>query len=314
MLGKYIEKRPGYFNFVRKSCIISYIVTEARQMKARFDIEKLRELMKDFYEISHIRIAMFDADFNEIVGYPAEYMPYCRVIRSTPDGDRACQACDRNACSVASRTGKPYIYRCHAGFVDTATPLNAGGVRVGYLLFGHIFPYTDRDAGIETIISRCEKYGCDTEALRIELIGVEKRDESYIKSAAHILHAVASYLILENMATPKHDRLAAGLDRIISEGYTEKITVERLCRELGVCRTELYNLSKSVYGTGPAERIRSLRISRAKELLSGTRMKVSEIARLCGYDDYNYFISVFTRETGNSPNRWRTLYGTNGMV
>ena len=40
-----------------------------------FDLEKLRGLLRDFYEISHIRITVFDENRNELVSYPEEVAP-----------------------------------------------------------------------------------------------------------------------------------------------------------------------------------------------------------------------------------------------
>ena len=47
----------------------------------------------------------------------------------------------------------------------------------------------------------------------------------------------------------------------------------------------------------------------AKTLLTAKKYPLSEIAAQCGYSDYNYFISVFTREVGMSPRRWQVLNG-----
>lgn len=50
-----------------------------------------------------------------------------------------------------------------------------------------------------------------------------------------------------------------------------------------------------------------MRMEKAKELLSGQKqLPLAEIAALCGYHDYNYFITVFSREVGTSPGEWRS--------
>jgi AraC-like DNA-binding protein len=47
-------------------------------------------------------------------------------------------------------------------------------------------------------------------------------------------------------------------------------------------------------------------MDKAKELLSGNEeLPLSEIAAQCGFHDYNYFITVFSREGGCSPAAWR---------
>jgi two-component system response regulator YesN len=52
-----------------------------------------------------------------------------------------------------------------------------------------------------------------------------------------------------------------------------------------------------------------IRMERARELLSGTSLPVSQISRQIGYNDPNYFIRIFKKETTLSPGQYRRLYG-----
>ncbi len=137
-------------------------------------------------------------------------------------------------------------------------------------------------------------------------------EETYIRSASQILHAVASYLILERTATLKEDLLAVRLDAYLSAHYTEKLSAPRIAEYLGIGKTQLYELSQQLYGCAIAEKIRALRMEKAKELLSGQKqLPLAEVAALCGFHDYNYFITVFSREVGCSPNMWRRTQNSN---
>ena len=130
--------------------------------------------------------------------------------------------------------------------------------------------------------------------------------EAYIRSAAQILHAVASYLILERMATLKEDLLAVRLDAYLSAHFTEKLNAVMISEHLGIGKTQLYGLSQQLYGCGIAEHIRDLRMEKAKMLLREHKeLALTEVAARCGYGDYNYFITVFSRETGSPPGAWR---------
>ena len=47
-------------------------------------------------------------------------------------------------------------------------------------------------------------------------------------------------------------------------------------------------------------------MEKAKELLSMQKqLPLTEVAALCDYYHYNYFITVFSREVGKSPDAWR---------
>lgn len=274
-----------------------------------FDLEKLRGLLKDFYAISHIRITVFDENLTELVSYPEKVAPYCAVIRGTSRGFDACMACDREACEKAAKKHSTHIYCCHAGLTEAVTPLTVGDVLVGYLLFGHVFSYPSHEEGWAVIEKRCEAYHVNERMLKEAIFKADIIEEAYIRSAAQILHAVASYLILERMATLKEDLLAVRLDAYLSAHYTEKLNAIGISEHLGIGKTQLYELSQQLYGCGIAEKIRNLRMEKAKALLRETKdLALSEIAARCGYGDYNYFITVFSRETGCAPGAYRKKY------
>ena len=271
-----------------------------------FNLERLHILLKDFYELSHIRITVFDENQVELISYPAEVAPYCAVIRSVPEGLEACRTCDSNACRLASKRRGTHIYRCHAGLTEAVAPLYVGDVLVGYLLFGHVFSYPTQEEGWEVIRERCAHLTLNQNLLKEKLSHAIPMEESLVRSAAHILHAVASYLILERMATLKEDLMAVRLDSYLSAHFAEKITAADIADHLEIGKTHLYELSRQLYGCGIAQRIRALRIEHAKKMLENPQtLPLSRIASECGFSDYNYFITVFSREVGMSPAQWR---------
>jgi ligand-binding sensor protein len=271
-----------------------------------FNIEQLQKLLIDFYRISNIRITVFDRDLTELVSYPEQCAPFCQIIRGTKEGRLACAACDREACAAASKRTSTHIYRCHAGLTEAIMPLWVDNALVGYLLFGHIFAYDDENAGWEIIQRCCENYPVDKEKLREALVSSPHVTDEYILSAAQILHATASYLVMQRMAKLQEDSLASKLDAYINDHFCEDITAATLCRDFGIGRSKLYKISNQLYGKGLADHIRTLRLNRAKQLLSERKsMRISDIATACGFTDYNYFIAVFSAQVGIAPGAYR---------
>ncbi|MDO5479350.1 MAG: helix-turn-helix transcriptional regulator, partial [Clostridia bacterium] len=58
---------------------------------------------------------------------------------------------------------------------------------------------------------------------------------------------------------------------------------------------------KSAAKTSPIKYINYLRLEKAKNLLSESSLKVSEIAVQVGFSDSFYFSRLFKKETGVSP-------------
>ena len=275
-------------------------------MNSVFNLEKLQILLKDFYDISHIRITIFDETQSELISYPEEVPPYCSVIRSAPEGLAACRACDQEACRHASGRRGTYIYHCHAGLTEAVAPLFSEDVLVGFLLFGHVFSYPSHEEGWRQIQKKCAGLPIDEQRLKKELFRVVPMDESLVRSASHILQAVASYLIMERMAAWNQDLLSVRLNGYLSAHFTERLTASMVADALEIGKTHLYELSQQLYGCGIAQRIRAMRIEKAKKMMRDPgRYPLSWISSECGFSDYNYFITVFTREEGLSPSQWR---------
>ena len=280
-------------------------------MNSVFNIEQLQEVLKDFHEITRIRITVFDDTFQEIVSYPEQRPAFCQIIRSCDNGCLGCALCDQHACQVASSRTSAYIYQCHAGLTEAIMPLYIGNVLAGYLLFGHIFSYTNFEEGWEMIRQCCTAYPVDSEKLKEACKSMPMITQQYIKSAARILDATASHLIRERMAIVQEDSAAAKLDEYISTHYSQPLTAEILCKKLKLGRTRLFKLSQQLYGMGPSEHIRRLRITKARKLLEEQpELRIADVGQQCGFADYNYFIAVFSKETGCSPGAYRKQHST----
>lgn len=271
-----------------------------------FDMEKLESLLKDFHNISNMRVTIFSSQYREIISWPKEVAPICRYIRSDPAAKAACHACDISACNTAAQKHRTYIYQCHAGLTETVVPVYMGNIVAAYILFGHLFNYPSQQAGWDTLKNSCAKYNLDETILHHYVKELPLIERDYILSASHILQSVAYYLCMDRMITLRQQSLIITIDEYISEHFTENINVPFLCEHFNIGKTSLYKLSRQSYGCGIAEHIRRLRIDYAKRLLTDHQeLTISEIAEQSGFNDYNYFITVFKKLTGTSPKHFR---------
>ena len=271
-------------------------------MISTFNLIKLKSLLEDFYRLTKIRITVFDENFNELTAYPEQISPVCQLIRTDSQAAAACKRCDEQACMAAARQHKPFTYRCHAGLTESIAPLFMGSLPIGYLLFGHVFSYDTHGAGWQQIKKLCAPYQIDRERLKAACYEQPLIAADFITSATHILQAVAYYLCLERMVSLHQQELPVRIDGYISNHFTEPVSVTGLCERFNIGKTRLYEIVRQNYGTGLAEHVRSLRIGKAKELLTGRPdLTLAEVAAQCGFEDYNYFITVFKRIVGVPP-------------
>lgn len=87
------------------------------------------------------------------------------------------------------------------------------------------------------------------------------------------------------------------------------LSVGALCAHFNISRSGLYQIAKTYFGKGIEQLTRELRIAKAKSILLTADYPVSEVAAMVGYNDYNYFIKVFKKETGVTPKRYSLQRG-----
>ncbi len=83
-------------------------------------------------------------------------------------------------------------------------------------------------------------------------------------------------------------------------GDTE-FTVESLCSELGVSRTQLFRRTKQLMGVSPVELIRRVRLRRAQQMLRNTDLTIQQVAYSVGFSSPSYFTKCYKEFFGTTP-------------
>lgn len=274
-------------------------------MISSFNIEKLTSMLRDFYTVTRIRITVFDEKFREIAAFPKEIAPFCQLIRTDETAASMCAACDRDACRTAAKRHGIYVYQCHAGLKEAIMPIYLGNLVIGYLFFGHVFAYGSYEEGWKVIEEKCAGYRVRISELKAASLKQPLMSEAYILSAANLMQTIASYLCMERLATLRREDLPVQIDSYIQAHLTEELDVRDICARFNIGKTRLYEIAKESYGMGIAEFIRRQRIEMAQELLKDSpNLTINEIASRCGFQDYNYFFTVFRKVTGKSPKEY----------
>ncbi len=83
----------------------------------------------------------------------------------------------------------------------------------------------------------------------------------------------------------------------------ENFGISQLCREITMSRAQLYRKFKALTNQTVSKYIRSIRLNKARELLSSTNLTVSEVAFQVGFKSVAHFSTHFTREFGINPSK-----------
>jgi AraC-like DNA-binding protein len=85
----------------------------------------------------------------------------------------------------------------------------------------------------------------------------------------------------------------------------EELTVEAVTKELGYTRQYVSGRFHRTTGRLLSHFLKEKRLEKAARLLKSGNMRVSQIARRCGFDSENYFRQQFRERFGMSPRQFR---------
>lgn len=91
--------------------------------------------------------------------------------------------------------------------------------------------------------------------------------------------------------------------------YTEDITLTDLANEFFVAPVYLAKRFKEKQNITVMQFLENCRMEKAVELLESSELNVTEIARLTGYNDANYFTRAFKKKHGMTPREYRSREG-----
>ena len=111
---------------------------------------------------------------------------------------------------------------------------------------------------------------------------------------------------LSNPILPDHPQHMEEAVKFLEERCSEQIRIADLVRHIGYGRARLFELFKQKTGLSPGDYLLRFRIRKAQELLATTDLPVREISLHVGISDPSYFSTLFKRQTGCTPVKYRT--------
>ena len=143
------------------------------------------------------------------------------------------------------------------------------------------------------------------------IVGIQKVTEKNQATPLKLgyLHLFLSYLFsclpLVSGSRNPHSTLTYQVMQYISEHFTEPLTLETTAHALGISRIHLSHIFSQQLHINFRQYINTLRIDRARTLLSNPSYSISQIAYLCGYGNQRTFHRAFLAQCGVPPSQFR---------
>lgn len=90
--------------------------------------------------------------------------------------------------------------------------------------------------------------------------------------------------------------------------FMEDISLEEVAEKLGYSVTYISHVFKKATGKTPIQYVIRRRIGHAQTLLISTDYSATQIAGMVGYDNTNYFSTLFSKIVGMTPMKYRKFY------
>ncbi len=133
-------------------------------------------------------------------------------------------------------------------------------------------------------------------------------------STLHLIGHLCLFLdaLIQSSATRRTPRGGQLKDFYIQEAvtymehnYHRELTIEEVADVCKLNRSYFSKLFKENMGCPPQEFLIHLRLSKAAELMKGTRTPIGDISLSCGYPNQLHFSRAFKKRYGVSPREWR---------
>lgn len=133
-----------------------------------------------------------------------------------------------------------------------------------------------------------------------KLTDIESVCECSVKKITSVIHLV-------EVNNKKHNRMVAEyIKDYVDENYMKQDTnAGNIAERFRVSSSYIGALFKEQEKTTITKYITQLRINKAAELLTETKLQIQTISKKVGYSDQNYFARIFKKQTGLSPGEYR---------
>lgn len=104
-----------------------------------------------------------------------------------------------------------------------------------------------------------------------------------------------------NQKERKNTALANSIKYYLEAHHSEDISLDSLSSSMYISPTYMSKLFKQETGDSPINYLISVRMEKAKELLTNQELTIKEVATSVGYQDAYHFSKLFKKWTGTSP-------------
>ena len=259
-----------------------------------------------FVSLSGAR-ASFEPYTSKLLNYEIHLHSICLFLKQN---DKSRERCLLNKKTLNNtEITEPYYSCCYAGVEEFVIPVFYNGECIIRI---NISGYRGNLKKSEKFINRIyQAYGQGAKSLYRELSTNPPELEQLMKFISPLKYMLRELYThcqgLKNgidVSSPTKQLYQKAL-YFIDENYMQEISCDSLAKHFNYSTSYMQYVFKKEGGTTIKAKVNSVRLSKAKHLLTHSHISITDIALACGFTDSNYFSTVFKSKYGHSPRAFR---------
>jgi len=241
------------------------------------------------------------------------WTPLCRLIRTNPLGLKGCHDTDMSHLRQAYSSKKPLRYLCHAGLIDIMMPVIINGEHIATINCGQVLPESHSESGFQRLKKRLKPMGFSSAGLRKAYYASQCCSFEKIQIIMHLFSFFVEYfgeISWRLKQVRQKDFLPVQLaQKYIHDHFRERVTLNDVARSASLSAHYFSSLFHEMTGMTVKKYVQMVRINAAKQLLSLTSERITDIAYDVGFNNLTDFNRVFRRMERRSPRQHRLKGG-----
>lgn len=111
------------------------------------------------------------------------------------------------------------------------------------------------------------------------------------------------------LSRPHADERVKQIENLLQSQFDREIALEDVAAQHAMSTRNLQRRFKAATGHMPGTYLQLLRVAAARQMLERGRAPVQKVAAAVGYEDGQYFRTLFKRHTGMTPSEYRDRFG-----
>jgi AraC-like DNA-binding protein len=113
----------------------------------------------------------------------------------------------------------------------------------------------------------------------------------------------------EELKAPEESLLSDLIDLVHENIQDHNYSIDDLCEELGLSRSNLFRKIKVITGMSISDFIQDIKLNKAKTLLqTEANIRIDHVAYQCGFHDPKYFSTIFKKHFNKTPSEYHSMY------